>query len=181
MALAAQSRAMASSFLRFFRDRTQRHTTVGKTPLDEWSARRRDLYLTAHNTQNKQTSMPPAGFEPTISAGERPQTYALDRAATGTGYTLHLSCIIQHSRYSIKWKNRGLILKMWIVMSQIYVQWTSNCVKSSTFRATSSKISIQPVKHGVPYTNFRVQFPYTCNLVPWTMQIIHAVSHLNYI
>ena len=28
--------------------------------------------------------MPPVGFEPTISAGERPQTYALDRAATGT-------------------------------------------------------------------------------------------------
>jgi hypothetical protein len=25
------------------------------------------------------------GFEPTISAVERPQTYALDRAATGTG------------------------------------------------------------------------------------------------
>ena len=31
--------------------------------------------------------MPPAGLEPTISAGERPQTYALDRAATGTGTT----------------------------------------------------------------------------------------------
>jgi len=29
--------------------------------------------------------MPPVGFEPMISAGERPQTYALDRAATGTG------------------------------------------------------------------------------------------------
>ena len=29
--------------------------------------------------------MPPVGFEPTISAGERPQTYALDREATGTG------------------------------------------------------------------------------------------------
>ena len=29
--------------------------------------------------------MPPVGFEPTISAGERPQTYALDCAATGTG------------------------------------------------------------------------------------------------
>jgi hypothetical protein len=25
------------------------------------------------------------GFEPTISASERPQTYALDRAAAGTG------------------------------------------------------------------------------------------------
>jgi hypothetical protein len=30
--------------------------------------------------------MPPVGFEPTISAGERPQTYALDRAATGIGF-----------------------------------------------------------------------------------------------
>ena len=29
--------------------------------------------------------MPPVGIEPTVSAGERPQTYALDRAATGTG------------------------------------------------------------------------------------------------
>jgi len=28
--------------------------------------------------------MPPAGFEPTNSAGDRNQTYALDRAATGT-------------------------------------------------------------------------------------------------
>ena len=32
--------------------------------------------------------MPLVGFEPTISAGEPPQTYALDRAAIGTGYYL---------------------------------------------------------------------------------------------
>ena len=31
--------------------------------------------------------MPPVGFKPTISAHERPQDYALDRAATGTGQT----------------------------------------------------------------------------------------------
>jgi len=29
--------------------------------------------------------MTPVGFKPTTPAGERPQTYALDRAATGTG------------------------------------------------------------------------------------------------
>jgi hypothetical protein len=29
--------------------------------------------------------MPPVGFEPTVSAGDRPQTYALVRAATGIG------------------------------------------------------------------------------------------------
>ena len=36
--------------------------------------------------------MPPVGFEPTISAGERPKTYALDRAATGTGYLFLFTC-----------------------------------------------------------------------------------------
>jgi len=76
---------MASSFARFL-DHIKRRVTVGRTPLDEWSARRRDLYLTKHNTHNRQTPMPPVGFELTISAGERPQTHALDRAATGTGF-----------------------------------------------------------------------------------------------
>ena len=76
---------MVSSFLKNFLDHTQRRTTVGRNPLDEWSARRRDLYLTAHKKYAGQTSMPPTGFEPTISAGELPQAYALDEAATGTG------------------------------------------------------------------------------------------------
>jgi hypothetical protein len=34
--------------------------------------------------------MPPVGFKPTISAGERPQTYALDSAVTGTGLIIWL-------------------------------------------------------------------------------------------
>jgi hypothetical protein len=72
-----------SSYMRFL-NHTQRRTTVGRTPLGEWSARRRDLYLTTHNTHNRHPC-PPVEFEPMISAGERPQTYALDRAATGTG------------------------------------------------------------------------------------------------
>jgi hypothetical protein len=39
------------------------------------------------NTQHsKQTNIhAEVGFEPTIPAGERPQTHTLDRAATGTG------------------------------------------------------------------------------------------------
>ena len=84
------TRVMASSFLMFL-DHTQRRTTVGRTLLDGWSARRRDLYLITHNTHNSQISMPPVGFEPTISAGEWPQTYALDRAAIGTGKKYYVS------------------------------------------------------------------------------------------
>jgi hypothetical protein len=57
---------------------TLRHTKLGRTPLDEWSARRRDLYLTTQNTHKRQTFMLPAGFEPTIPASEQPQNHALD-------------------------------------------------------------------------------------------------------
>ena len=63
-----------------FLDHTQRRTIIGRTPLDEWSARRRDLYLTTHDTHNRQIFMPPVGFEPTISAGERPQAARLLRS-----------------------------------------------------------------------------------------------------
>jgi hypothetical protein len=76
--------ARTSSFTRFL-DHTHRRTTIGRTPLDEWSALRGDLYLTTHNTHNRRTSMSPVGFETTVSANERPQTYALDHATTGTG------------------------------------------------------------------------------------------------
>ena len=43
--------ALASSLTRFL-DHIQRRATVGRTPLNEWSVRRRDLYLTTHNFHN---------------------------------------------------------------------------------------------------------------------------------
>ena len=74
--------ARASSFTRFL-DRTQRRSTVGRLL---WTSDQLDPYLTTHNTHNRQTSMPPVRFEFTISEFVRPHTYALGRAATGTGY-----------------------------------------------------------------------------------------------
>ena len=59
--------------------------TLGRTPLDEGSARHIDLYRTTHNIHKRQTSMPPPVFETAIPANERPQTHALDRGATGIG------------------------------------------------------------------------------------------------
>ena len=62
---------------------TLRHTTHGRTPLDEWSARCRGFYPTTRNTHNRQTYeyTPTAGFEPT--GGVK----ALNHAATGIGST----------------------------------------------------------------------------------------------
>ena len=88
--------ARATLFTSFL-DQTQRRITVGRTPLGKRSARRSDIYLTTHNNNNRQTTMPPLGFESTISAAERPQTDALERAATGTNVRDFCSQQIAHS------------------------------------------------------------------------------------
>ena len=78
---------------------TLRHTTFGMTPLDEWSARRRYLYPTTHNTHKRQTSMSTAGFEPVISARERPLTHALIARPLGSAgigsYSLLILPVLQ--------------------------------------------------------------------------------------
>jgi hypothetical protein len=65
---------------------TLRHSTLSRTPLHEWLARRRYLYLTKHNTHKGQTSIQQPGLEPTTSASERSRTVSLYRAATGIGF-----------------------------------------------------------------------------------------------
>ena len=50
-----------ASFSRFL-DNTKRHTTVGRTPLDEGLAHRRDLYQTKHNTHKRQDIHAPGGI-----------------------------------------------------------------------------------------------------------------------
>jgi hypothetical protein len=47
-------------------------------------SRCRDLYMATRNIQETDIHAP-AGFEPAIPASERPQTHALDRAATAIG------------------------------------------------------------------------------------------------
>ena len=66
--------------------------------------------------------MPRVGFEPTISAGERPKTYALDRAATGTGFasqiitvnTKEFGCFATHYAFSA-WTS--VVLETWSAIS----------------------------------------------------------------
>jgi len=64
-----------------------RHTTVGRTPLDECSARRKELYLTKYNNYKSKswTIHASLGFEPTIRSSERPQTHSLEHATNEFG------------------------------------------------------------------------------------------------
>jgi hypothetical protein len=56
------NRAYAVSFLEVSRPHSFRHTTLGMTPLDEWSARRRDLYLTTHKHSQETNIHAPGGI-----------------------------------------------------------------------------------------------------------------------
>ena len=76
---------MASSLTRFL-DHTQRRITVGSTPLDEWSASSSQRPL-PDNTKHSQDKHPCPRWDsnPRSQQASGLQTYALDRAATGTG------------------------------------------------------------------------------------------------
>jgi hypothetical protein len=52
--------------------------TLGRSPLDEGLANRRDLYLTTYNILKSQKSVLSAEFEPAIPEINRPQTHTLD-------------------------------------------------------------------------------------------------------
>ena len=99
------------------------HHTFESTPLYEWSARRRDLYLTTHNTHTRLTSMPQAGFEPAVPASEQPQTHALDRAATGIGTQCKYLCT-NLQFYTSLWKRETSVQLRKPQLSHYYITAT---------------------------------------------------------
>ena len=81
-------------------DVSRSHTTTHHSRLDSSgrviSSSQRPLPDNTRHSQ--QTNIhAPVGFEPKISAGERPQTYTLDGAATGSG-TVFLICDENHNK-----------------------------------------------------------------------------------
>ena len=76
-----------------------RHITLDRTPLDEWSARRNDLYVTTHNTHKRQTSVQPVGLEPSKRAAADPRLIPRghrDRLLKGEDFkTGQVLCIVK--------------------------------------------------------------------------------------
>jgi hypothetical protein len=71
--------------------RSHSDTPLSVRPL--WTCDQPDAEAsTTHSTHKRQTYMPSAGFESAIPACACPETYALDRAATGIGHHLGLLC-----------------------------------------------------------------------------------------
>jgi hypothetical protein len=87
------------------------HTAISRTPLDEWSARLRDLYLTSHNIHKTQTFISTAGFEPSKRA-------AADRILRPGG---HWDRSQKHSTMLVVWETRQKI------KGKLKITWILSC------------------------------------------------------
>jgi hypothetical protein len=174
---------MASYFMRFLNH--IRRTTVGRTPTDGWSARRRDFYLTTHSSYKRQTSMSPAGFEPTISAGEWPQNYALDRTATGTGIAVTYPRYINKLKrgterlnwFNEQWHDKILTedgMHVLLFSNQMNL-WECCTTKTTTKKHTSCSQSVN-YERDDKYTH--ISFPSACNVL--RQQISTSLPYHNY-
>jgi hypothetical protein len=76
-------RVMASSLSRLHE---HNHTTLGRTPLDEWSAEHRDNHLTTRNTTDNHA---PAGIQTRNPSKRATTTHLLDGVATAIGTAGH--------------------------------------------------------------------------------------------
>ena len=111
--------ARTASFLRFL-NHIHWHTRVGRTPLDEGSARSRDLYLTTHNTHDKQILMPRTEIKTAIPASDRLQTLTSDRPATGKSDNIF-------TLFTKRSQGSHHVLQS-VQYSAVYLRFCKNCV-----------------------------------------------------
>jgi hypothetical protein len=139
--LCSPARVM-TSFTRFL-DHTQRRATVGMTPMDEWSARRRDLYLTTHNTHKNPCPRWDSNPRSQQASGRRHPPYTarpLEPAVKCIYRYVYLVYCKQHSLLHVSANccgcNRWLFIKHYIyvsvyalVCSISYINLSAVCVQ----------------------------------------------------
>ena len=102
-----------------------RHTTFGRIPLDERSARHQDLHLTAHNT-HKTNIHAPGGIR-TRNPSKRAK-HAFDCAAAGIGSCVWKVCLTIRYRSNT---NRTIHIKLCTVVPKICWYVYSSCIMLS--------------------------------------------------
>ena len=85
----------------FWLDSPPPPTSVDRGLIHEVSRSRTTTHHSRQDSQQTDKIHAPVRYEPRISAGERPQSYALDRTATGTGLVFLSSSSSSSSRVVI--------------------------------------------------------------------------------
>ena len=119
--------------------------------------------------------MTPVGFEPTISAGERAQSYALDRAAVGVGLNIPLLSInkfsFDHSACPVI-LNTSLKTTGNIADDRLFRRYRFHCMYCITMFAVIYRLTPQAVLH-FNYT------PAVVNILPqfFLYDLLSSVDH----
>ena len=107
--------------------------------------------------------MPPVGFEPMISAGERPYIHALDRAATGTGKVYHLQ--IQNTN---QYARHGKGCFQGLASSILLPEFPSfNHGSHSSQDGLNWRSMVQPNQPNNPFTS---------GLAPWVREFLEKLT-----
>ena len=147
------------------RSHTFKHTTLGRTPLDQWSARR--------NTHKRQTSMPPAEFESAIAASERPHTHALDRSLTGIGFSRYSLCKLQYFYPHNNHNNHTILRSVFSVIKRVNSSdmWQH---KKSSGRVPEFQMNLLPLRHARIYSDYILD----CDIAQSSRRIQTILMHL---
>ena len=176
--------AMASSFLRLL-DHTQWRTTACTTPLDEWSARRRDLYLTTLTTDRHPCPWRDSNPQSQQMSGRKPTPWT----ARPEGTAIKPTRCTNFSNLFLEWQLRAaswcsILILLTAVGKPVWhipllcVQWKTpdegqrNCLKHVEFQ---SKNKFEKLVHlaGVIIRNLS-----RCTVI-WTSNKINYVFIIN--
>jgi hypothetical protein len=119
--------------------RTIRHT-VGLLWMSDQPVAEASTYTGQHiiYKHKRQTSMPRTGFEPAISETKRPQTYALDRAASGIGNATTWKTVILNMS-KVKEYLMGTCLKICSGILALCILFTCCICWTTTVRKSKQK------------------------------------------
>ena len=165
-----------------FLDHTQRRSTVVRTPLDEWSARRRDLYLTTHDTHNRPQAahllrswvrIPPGALifvccECRVLSGRGLCDELITRPEESYRLCCVVVCDLEASRIgapymydisSLRVKTKGVIVTLFTSHCPLNINCVCNCViKGISGNISYSHMKTQNRKNGIFLPIFFVIF-----------------------
>jgi hypothetical protein len=160
---------------------TLRHTTLCKTPLDEWSARCRDVYVSAHNTHNRGPPWPRriANFQCQQARDSRPTSWtSRPQLSAGTCFTDR--CLLWFSSASLN-NCRYTTLKYARVTAARYTcTWCAcyNCLLCVYMMRVLQLLAIRVHDARVTaarYTCTRCAC-YSCSLYVYTMRVLQLLA-----
>ena len=101
--------------------------------------------------------MPPVGFEPTVSAGERPQTYALDRSATGTS-------ALNNIFYEKK------------IITRLVNEFPASLKPDSSILSSQTAATARYLERAEYSPHFHIACPKTHITLPWKTNLITSIQ-----